>query len=79
MVKARSVSPEERNIMSECKHERPILVHLRPSRIVPAEQPYDDDSDKYVSLDIIWNYEIALTGHYCTECDTLLDVDCDGE
>ena len=59
--------------MSECKHAKPILVSIEPGRFVPDDQPYE--AGKYERVDIIYNYAIMLTGHYCAECETLLDVD----
>ena len=64
--------------MSDCEHKKPILVNMYPDTLFPDDQPYDDD-DKYIELETICDYNINIHGHYCLDCETLLDVDCDGE
>lgn len=60
--------------MSKCKHKRPILVTMHPDTLFPDDQPYDDEPDKYVELELIYDYNIIIHGHYCPKCKTLLDV-----
>jgi len=65
--------------MSECEHKKPILVAMHPDKLFPDDQPYDDEPNKHIKLATIYDYNIIIHGHYCPDCNTLLDVDCDGD
>lgn len=64
--------------MSECEHKQPIRIEMYPDTLHPDHQPYEND-DTYVEVETIYDYNIIIRGHYCPDCETLLDVDCDGE
>lgn len=58
--------------MRECEHKRPILIAMYPDQLFPDHEPYK--AGEYVNVDTIYDYNIHLTGHYCPDCETLLDV-----
>ena len=61
--------------MADCEHPKPILVSIWPDSLEPDQEPYE--SGEYVELEIIYDFNIHLTGHYCADCETLLDVSID--
>ncbi len=61
--------------MIECKQPKPILVSIWPGDLIPDQQPYE--SGEYVKLETIEDYNVHMSGHYCADCETLLDVSVD--
>jgi len=57
--------------MAKCKHKRPILVSAFIGELEPDQEPYE--SGEYEEMDTI-SVDISISGHYCKDCDTLLDI-----
>ena len=57
--------------MAKCKHKRPILVSAWLGELEPDQEPYK--SGELEELETISTH-ILMSGHYCADCDTLLDI-----
>ena len=57
--------------MAKCKHKRPILVKVDICELEPDQEPYE--SGVLEAMDTIY-CNVMLTGHYCADCETLLDI-----
>ena len=53
-----------------CVHPRPILVNAYLGELEPDQEPYE--SGVLEEMDMI-STQILLAGHYCANCNTLLD------
>ena len=60
--------------MAKCEHKRPILVTAWIVELEPDSEPYE--AGKEEEMDTIYS-DNCLTGHYCKDCDTLLDISID--
>ena len=58
--------------MSKCKHKRPILISAWIYELEPDQEPYENG--KLEEVETISD-TILLDGHYCADCDTLLDIE----
>lgn len=56
-----------------CVHTRPILVSAWLGELEPDQEPHE--SGKLEEMETIDASHVLLTGHYCANCDTLLDIE----
>lgn len=57
--------------MAKCKHKRPILVSAWLEELEPDQEPYV--SGELEEMETV-SCHVMLSGHYCKDCDTLIDV-----